>query len=275
MALPITAAGIGVGLAIPYPTGPLRLFLASALVVAVLGTLAYGAFWPRSRLMAPVIFRGSRHPPARVALTLDDGPHPEVTPALLDALARVDATATFFVIGAYAQLHAELLRRIDAAGHCIGNHSYDHAYSGMFRSSRYWSQQLERTEQAVEQAIGKRPRLFRPPLGFKQPLIARAAARCGYAMVTWSHRGRDGWPASTEQILDRLVETAAAGDILTLHDGMEGPLGRNPRATIEAIEPLVLGLRRRGLEIERLDRLIGVPAYAGLDGERLAPGRGR
>lgn len=248
--------------------------------VAAFGTLMYGAFYPSSRLLVPVIYRGSRDGPPRVALTFDDGPHPEATPAILDALDRMGAKAAFFVIGAHAQRHPDLLRRIDAAGHLIGNHTYDHAYHGMCRCYGYWSDQLKRTGQVIEDAIGKRPQLFRPPMGFKQLFVSCAAKNAGYSMVTWTRRGRDGWPCQTQQILNRLVEPARSGDILTLHDGTDGHNHRRDlQPTVDAIEPLVIGLRERGLELERLDRLIDVPGYvadlppAALPGEGVLRGR--
>ncbi|MFA9477680.1 polysaccharide deacetylase family protein [Phycisphaerales bacterium AB-hyl4] len=229
---------------------------------AAFGALMYGAFYPSSRLIVPVIYRGPRDGPPRVALTFDDGPHAEATPAILDALDRVNAKAAFFVIGAHAKRHVDVLRRIDAAGHLIGNHTYDHAYHGMCRGYYYWLDQLRRTERVIEDAIGKRPTLFRPPMGFKQLFISCAVQSAGYSMVTWSRRGRDGWPCKTQQILDRLVGPSRNGDILTLHDGTDGHnRSRDIRPTVDAIEPLVVGLRGQGLELERLDRLINLPGY--------------
>ncbi|MEX0746276.1 MAG: polysaccharide deacetylase family protein [Phycisphaeraceae bacterium] len=237
--------------------------LLTGAAAAAAGAVLYGTLWPGSRLLAPVISHGSREAPARVALTFDDGPHPEATPAILDILERVGVKAAFFVIGSHAHRHPQLLRRIDAAGHLIGNHSYDHAYHGMFRAGRYWADQLHRTEGVIEDAIGKRPQLFRPPMGFKHPLLARAARQAGYALVTWTRRGRDGWPARTEQILRRLADPARGGDILTLHDGTDGESNRRSlQPTLDAVEPLILSLRERSLALERVDRLIGMPGYA-------------
>ncbi|MFW6060260.1 MAG: polysaccharide deacetylase family protein [Phycisphaeraceae bacterium] len=230
---------------------------------AFVGMFCYGAFSPRSRLFAPVIYRGDPHDGKRIALTFDDGPHPEATAALLDVLAQRNVRAAFFVIGANAVRHPEVLRRIDAEGHVLGNHSFDHAYHGMFRFHRYWADQLARTDAAIAEAVGKRPTMFRPPMGFKQIFIGETARRRGYIQVTWTRRAFDGWSTSTQRILDRLVAPARPGEILTLHDGTDAHTHarRDLMRTVGAVGPLVDGLRQRGFELVRLDELIGVAPY--------------
>lgn len=236
-------------------------------VTAFVGSFCYGAFWPRSRLFAPVVCRGEAGHGKRIALTFDDGPHPEATPALLDVLAAHDVKAAFFVIGANAARHPDVLRRMDAAGHILGNHSYDHDYLGMFRLHRYWADQLARTDDAIVEAVGKRPTMFRPPMGFKQIFIGETVRRRGYTMVTWTRRAFDGWPISTERILSRLVEPARAGEILTLHDGADAHTNerRDLMRTVHAVGPLIEGLRGRGFELVRLDELIDVKPYRDVD----------
>jgi len=225
------------------------------------GAIGYGTWHPRCRWFAPVIYRGHATDPPRAALTFDDGPHPASTPALLEILARHDAAAAFFVIGRHARRHPDLLRRIDAAGHLIASHSFTHAYHGMCRGYRYWRQELARTDEAIADAIGRRPALFRPPMGLKQPLFARALRHHGQVPVTWTRRARDGWPISTQRILKRLIEPTRAGDILTLHDGDDGHGHRPPTRSLEAAPPLIEGLQNRGLQLARLDTLIDQPAY--------------
>lgn len=228
---------------------------------AAAGGFCYACFHPRAQLFARTCYRGPRDDPPRIALSFDDGPHPEATPAILDALATHDVKAAFFVIGRNAAQHPALLRRIDAEGHLIGNHSFDHAYHGMCRFVRYWDDQLSRTDAVVADAIGRRPRLFRPPMGFKQPCIGRALRHRGGRMVTWTRRGLDGVPTDTAAILKRLIEPTRPGDILTLHDGLDPHSQRHLQATIDAIDPLAAGLLARGFTWQRLDTFIGEPAY--------------
>ena len=231
---------------------------------ALVGAFSYGAFWPRSRLFASVVSRGDPTLGPRVALTFDDGPHPDATEALLEVLGQKRVRAAFFVIGANARRHPDVLREMDRRGHLIGNHSFDHAYHGMFRFHGYWRDQLARTDDAIADAIGKRPVMFRPPMGFKQMFIARAARRRGYTMVTWSRRAFDGVRSVTnERMARRLVTPTQAGDILTMHDGEDAHTSgrRDMMRTVQATGPVIDGLRKRGLELARLDELIGVAAY--------------
>lgn len=227
----------------------------------VAGVLSYGAFHPRSRLFAPVIYRGTTDDPPRVALTFDDGPDPEGTPAILDLLAEHGAKACFFVIGRHAERWAGLVKRIDDEGHLIGNHSHEHSHFGMFRRGSYWRHELHRAEEAIAAATGRRPAFFRPPMGFKHMHIARAAREQGLRIVTWTRRGLDGRRTTAERILRRLAGRAQAGDILGLHDGREAGSRRPSRATVEAVGPLIEALRARGLGPCRLDELIGQAPY--------------
>ena len=115
-------------------------------ILSAAGLWAYSVFAPRCQFWAPVI----RSLPQReaLALTFNDGPHQEFTPYILDLLAAHGATATFFLIGKNAAAHPDLVKRIHAAGHGIGNHTFDHA-SFRLRDERYWNRQIERTQQIL------------------------------------------------------------------------------------------------------------------------------
>lgn len=229
---------------------------AAALAPAAL--LARGVFSPRSGLLGPVVWRGDRGDPPRVALTFDDGPDARTTPRVLDVLEQHGVRAAFFVIGRYAEAEPGLLRRIDDGGHLIGNHSWSHAYSGALRRGAYWRAELARTNDAIARAVGRPPRLFRPPMGFKNPHVTRAARRHGLVTVTWSQRALDGRATSPARIVRRLADRPRGGDIVLMHDGVE-PRGRGDRAaTIAALPDLVAAWRERGLALVRLDELIDV-----------------
>lgn len=229
---------------------------------SVVAGAAYGTLAPRSALWAPVIWHGNRAGPARIALTFDDGPSPEWTPAVLDALAGLGVRAAFFVIGASAARHPALLRRIDAEGHIIGNHSFDHHHFGVLRCGRYWRDQLDRTDEVIRAETGRLATYFRPPMGFKTPHLARAARRRGQYLVAWTRRALDGVPTTDSEILRRLAGPTRPGDILAMHDGVEPRGWRNAGATVRAIVPLVRALRERGISPVRLDEIIGPGPYA-------------
>lgn len=233
-------------------------FIVGGVVAAgVVGTACVGALHPASGLFGAVTSKGPSDSP-RVALTFDDGPDPEFTPRILDILLRCGVKASFFVIGSNVRRWPGVVRRAEAEGHLIANHSFDHSRLGMFRSGSYWEDQLRRTGEALEDTIGHRSRLFRPPMGFKQPWITAAAARGGYRTITWTRRARDGRPITPEQILKRLATTTRGGDILLLHDGHEPGRERSQLPTVAALDPLIAALLGRGLQPVRVDQLLGI-----------------
>ena len=137
---------------------PVLPLVATALGAGVLsagGLLAYSVFSPRCQFWAPVV----RSLPVReeVALTFDDGPHPELTAVVLDVLAREKVRATFFVIGRFAKEYPSLVRRMADEGHAVGNHSYDHEHFGVNKNRAYWEGQIRETQKVVLGITGEAP----------------------------------------------------------------------------------------------------------------------
>jgi peptidoglycan/xylan/chitin deacetylase (PgdA/CDA1 family) len=234
---------------------------AGVAAAAGVGLVARGMFSPRSRLLGPVVFRGTAASPPRVALTFDDGPDERATPRILEVLQRYEVPAAFFVIGRNVERHPALVEQIHRAGHLVGNHSYHHDRLGTFRRLCYWRQELARTDSVIAPIVGGRPRLFRPPMGFRNWHIARAVREGGYVATTWTARAFDSLNSSAARILERLDLRSEAGSILALHDGQEPGRCRDLASTIEALPQLIERLRDRGLEPVRLDDLIGERPY--------------
>ena len=199
--------------------------------------LAWGVLHPRSRLFGPNV---SRLPSSErvVALTFDDGPHPDVTPRVLEILRGHGVHATFFVIGKWAERHPELVRRIAEDGHVVGNHSYAHSY-------RFWAllpsaleRELGRTERAIEAASGARSRWFRAPVGMKSPWLSVVLRRRGLRLASWNVRFLDRGPADPARIRKRLRRRLVPGSILLLHDGHDRKPAGNP--AVVACLPVIL-----------------------------------
>lgn len=232
---------------------------------AVVGGAAYASVAPRCSLWGRVVYRGDAARSAGAyALTFDDGPTAESTPRVLDTLARLGAKATFFVIGANARRHPEIVRRIYDEGHVVANHTMDHSHFGMMRAQWYWDRQVRETDELLGSIIEVKPALFRPPMGVRTWHVTIAARRYGHTIVTWSRRAMDGMPTTAGRIVGRLVVPARAGDILILHDGVEPNMRRDPSASVAAVGPVIERLRARGLEPKSLEELTGVRPYAAL-----------
>jgi peptidoglycan-N-acetylglucosamine deacetylase len=237
---------------------------AAALVgMAAAGMIVQGMMHPRSQILGRVIYRGDRTGPPRVAITFDDGPHPDFTPRILDVLAEHNVKAAFFMIGRNIEQAPDVVRRVHDESHLIANHTYEHAHFGTFRFKRYWMREIQRTDELIDNIIGRRPRLFRPPMGLKSPAMFRALQSNlnQHCMVTWSRRALDGIPTTSDKIIERIAQTAQAGDIINMHDGHERPNDRDLNATLESLGPILRAWKDRGLTAARLDELIGVEPY--------------
>jgi peptidoglycan/xylan/chitin deacetylase (PgdA/CDA1 family) len=221
----------------------------------------YGSVNPQSTMWGPVISYGDRSSTS-VALTFDDGPLPGATDRILDTLGEAGVRAAFYVIGCHAEKHPNLVRRMFDEGHVVGNHSFDHSHWGLAGRYRYWCAELKRTDTTIQQIIGHRPAMFRPPMGGKHWHVMNAAADAGHRVITWSRRAWDARATPANVIIDRLAKPARGGDIILLHDGNDPHVRPQDRSGVcAAVRPLIDELRQRGLEPVRLDDLLKIPAY--------------
>lgn len=222
--------------------------------LSALGVVSWGVFAPRARLFGRVRSRLPERAAraSRVALTFDDGPRPGSTDRILDIFAAHGVHATFFVIGRQAEAHPELVRRISKEGHAIGNHTLDHHRWGLLRGGAYWREQVARTQDALGLLTGTRPTLFRAPMGFRAPPLARAVRQAGLETVAWSRRAFDGGLGSRETIL-RAGRRMRPGDILLLHDGRDPANRREGTVTADTLPELLAILREAGLVPARIE----------------------
>ncbi|MGH9589130.1 MAG: polysaccharide deacetylase family protein [Terracidiphilus sp.] len=194
----------------------------AAAVALAAGGWFYASLSPESRIFGRAITAPSR--PRELALTFDDGPNPAWTSRLLDLLAEHDVRATFFLMGAHAQAQPDLARRIVAAGHVVGNHSWSHPNLARSSAARV-REELKRTQETLEQTMGAKVRYFRPPYGARRPVVFRIARRLGLEPVLWNAMTTDWKEPSAVRIaarlamkIDRLERRGFAANIV-LHDG--------------------------------------------------------
>lgn len=182
------------------------------------------------------------------ALTFDDGPHAQGTPAVLELLAAANVRATFFLVGEQVQRNPALAREILAGGHGIGLHCYRHR--NLLRLSPWQVRaDIDRAQAIIEEATGCSPRLYRPPYGVLNASALRLARRRGWRTLLWSDWGRD-WEAhaTPESITSLLTRDAGPGSVLLLHDADDYSAPGSWRRTLAAL-PLVLDtLSESGLE---------------------------
>jgi peptidoglycan-N-acetylglucosamine deacetylase len=229
------------------------------IAVLVLNHLLFVALGltPRSHLLGS---NWTRLPAAgsagRIALTLDDGPDPVVTPAVLRILAEHGARATFFCIGERARRHPALVQACIAGGHAVENHSDRHPVTFSLLGPSALTREISQAQQTLQLLSGQTPRFFRAPAGLRSPLLDPVLQRLGLQLASWTRRGFDTVTADAERVLARLTRRLSAGDILLLHDG-NAALDRGGHPVLLTVLPQLLTvLRQRGLTPVTLRELL-------------------
>lgn len=183
----------------------------------------------------------------RIALTVDDGPHPEWTPALLDVLARHDVPATFFLIGANVARYPSLAARIAAEGHAIGNHSLTHPQPFAALDRARLRAEIAEAQARIVDAVGAPVRLFRAPGGGWSPAVLEAAAELDLTTVDWTVNPSDWKEPGTDHIV-RVLSRSRPGHVLLCHDG-----GGDRSQTVAALDRVIPQLLARGLRFARVE----------------------
>jgi len=226
------------------------MLLIALLILAAVG-LAFGLwFWwacatPSSTFFRPVLVRGPQGGKL-ISLTFDDGPSVQFTPQVLDILREHRVPATFFVCGKNVEEHPEVLRRIVAEGHEVGNHTYSHPYFFLKSRSRM-AEEIDRTQAIIEKVVGFRPNIFRPPYGARWFGLVPTLLERGMHLIQWSATGYD-WKKDAAGITQAALRELTPGAIILLHDGRETrpalQIDRSP--TTAALPGLIAEARQEG-----------------------------
>lgn len=243
----LSAAGLFATIDLTLATVPIAMLLLIFLAAPFVHQLGF---------FIPVISNGSVDRPA-VALTFDDGPDPDTTPALLELLERLDVTATFFVVGRRVATHPALVKQIMAQGHAIGNHGFHHDPLAPFKGAGRAVQEIVATQKALA-PLGVAPLIFRPPVGITYPAMGRALAELNMVAVTFSCRAWDRGNRSVSRIARRILRRVRPGDIIMLHDRVP-PQRSDTALWLGQVAAVVSGIRERGLTIVPLEELIDRP----------------
>jgi peptidoglycan-N-acetylglucosamine deacetylase len=214
--------------------------------------MGYAVRGRSSSVFGESFYHGDRSRPA-LALTFDDGPS-ETTPTLLDALDKFHVKATFFMCGVNVRRCPDVAREVAARGHEIGNHTDSHARLD-FKSPRFIYADIARAQETIHEITGAQPRWFRAPYVVRWFGVAQAQKLLGLRGVMWTVIGRDWrWPA--ERVSDLLLNKAANGGIICLHDGRGVRPAPDIGATIEAVEYTIPRLQECGFQFLTLTQIL-------------------
>jgi peptidoglycan/xylan/chitin deacetylase (PgdA/CDA1 family) len=228
---------------------------ALGLVLFVVGA----GFAPQWQLFGAAVSRNRSRPDA-IALTFDDGPHPEFTPRVLDLLDAAGARATFFVVGRKAEEHPAIAREILRRGHQLGFHGHTHRWSLMMSPAAF-ADDYSRGMDAVYAAAGVLPRFFRPPVGLISPPVFATIRIWAARVAAWAVRPYDGGRAPPETIVSRVLSKVQGGDIVLLHDSPTGRSAGEEPSAVSALPGILRGLAERGLSAVTLSELVEEPPY--------------
>ncbi|QQR87217.1 MAG: polysaccharide deacetylase family protein [Flavobacteriales bacterium] len=219
-----------------WPLWPLVLFVA-----LWLGFTAYASLTLPARIYVDAVCSG---PKGTMALTFDDGPHPQITPALLDHLKAENIKASFFCIGKYVEAFPALAKRIVDEGHAIGIHSQHHHWTWGFIGEDHAEKEIRTCAEAIQRTTGQRTSLFRPPFGVTNPNIAAAVKTTGVTTIGWDLRTFDT-ARSPAEVMKRISTRPKPGTIAVLHDTQPG--------TLELVKGIIAHCRQHGIELVRCD----------------------
>jgi peptidoglycan/xylan/chitin deacetylase (PgdA/CDA1 family) len=182
-----------------------------------------------------------------VAITIDDGPDPAVTPRVLAQLEEHRVQATFFCVGERVERHAELAREIVRRGHAIENHSQRHRHNFSLLGPGGMRAEIVRAQDSISRITGSSPRFFRAPAGLRNPFLEPVLESLQLRLASWTRRGFDTVRGDADMVYQRLANPLRGGDILLLHDGNAALTAAGQPVILSVLPPLLEALRVRGL----------------------------
>jgi len=189
-----------------------------------------------------------------ISITFDDGPNLDYTPKVLNLLKKYNAKATFFCIGKNINSNPSLIKKIIDDGHTIGNHTYTHSNLIGFFSKKRMVEEIDETNKKIFKITNKNMRLFRPPYGITNPMIAKAIKETGHKAIGWNIRTYDTIIKNPNIIFYIISRKISPGSIILLHD--------KSNTTIKLLEMILIFLKKNNYKSITIDKLFNLNAYA-------------
>jgi peptidoglycan-N-acetylglucosamine deacetylase len=222
-------------------------------LAAVFVTLiVLGSYFIRLNYFTNSLNHGPRNN-KEIAITFDDGPMDDFTSRILDILQQHQVSALFFLIGKNIAGNEALLIRLEKEGHIVGNHSYSHNYWFSLKPKMEMLEDLKKCDAEIERTLHKRPRLFRPPYGVTNPMVADAINKGCYTSIGWSLRTYDTNSKDRNKLLAQTLNRLRNGDVVLFHDWGQ--------FTADVLPDFIKAAQSKGFKFVRADKLLEVEAY--------------
>lgn len=228
--------------------------LAVALVVLALVVCLYASFSIRSSLFGRIIWRG-RTDRNQIAITFDDGPHPQFTREILGILKDQHIPATFFLVGKKVEAFPDVAREILQAGHDVGFHGFTHRPLWL-RTRHFLREEVEGSRLAFKRVMSCEPSLFRPPYGIRGLRIMQLAQEHGWKTIYWTKAGWDWRSISGEEVARRALKGIEAGSIILLHDGDGPSFDADRKRTVDALRIIIRELKDLGFSFAKVSDIL-------------------
>ena len=195
-----------------------------------------------------------------VALTFDDGPDPVFTPQVLKLLDEYQVKATFFLLGRQAEAYPDLVRRIKARGHTLGNHSFSHAFNLSLMPREEIRREILKAQEVLFRITGEYPTLFRSPMGWVSEDLIAVCQELNLPIINGSIKAGDVSLPGTEHIISAVLDWVQAGDIIILHDAGGFGFYRDRTQTLQALPVILETLKERGYRFVTVPELLSGPS---------------
>lgn len=238
--------GVHVQYGLPVYVYPI-LFVVYSLIVF------WGCYYVGSNFFIKIVCKANTDK-KEIAISFDDGPAENYTLQILNILNTENVKATFFCIGNRIAGNEFILKRVQAEGHIMGNHSYSHHFWFDMYSAKKMQDDLQQMDAEMERVIGLKPKLFRPPYGVTNPNLAKAIRNGGYTPVGWSVRSMDTVIKDENKLLARINEGIKPGAVFLFHD--------TSKTTAAVLPQFIQEVKKRGYNIIPLDKLLALQPYA-------------
>ena len=235
------------------------LFLLLAAVLIALGVALFTVFFDQAIITRRDTIYRVPSSGKIVALTFDDGPSPDWTPKILDALKEENIKATFFMLGRHVEEYPDVARRVAEDGHEIGNHTYDHHVLIYYKTEEL-EKEIRDAQAAIYKATGITTKYFRPPKAWLTGNEKKQIRSMGYETILWSLNSKDWVTFHDKQITSYILRNIRPGDIILFHDsgGVFHAEGGSRKQTVKTISRLAGKLREKGYKFVTISELLNL-----------------